>query len=171
VRTIPSVRAIRRAVVLATFTSALAIGPAAAAGPEKVPNGASTIVWEAGTLCSFEVAWDIPAVGSTLIFPVTANGDQLIRQVGPMIMTVTNTDSGAVMDLRGGVKLDLVFHADGSLDAHISGAVTAGYFPTDIGGPSMWFYRGHLHDVLTADFTAVGHTFTGNATDLCAALS
>lgn len=170
-RAIPSLRAIRRAVVLATLSSTLAIAPVAAAGPEKVPNGASTVVFDAGTLCPFEVVWDIPAVGSTLIFPVKANGDQLIRQVGPMIITVTNTDSGAAMDIRGGIKQDLVFHADGSLDVYISGAVIAGYFPTDIGGPAMWFYRGHLNDVVTADFTAVGHTFSGNATDLCAALS
>ena len=170
-RAIRSVPIIRRAVALAVLGSALAIAPAAAAGPEKVPNGASTIVWDAGVLCPFEVEWDIPAVGSTLIFPVKANGDQLIRQIGPMLTTVTNLESGASIDLRGGIKLDLIFHADGSIDANISGAVLAGYFPTDLGGPSMWFYRGHLHDVLTADFTVLGHSFSGHATDLCAALT
>ena len=170
-RAIPSVRAIRRAVVLATLTLAVAIAPVAAAGPEKVPNGASTVVFEAGVVCPFEVVWDIPAVGSTLIFPVKANGDQLIRQIGAMIIKVSNAETGASVDLRGGVKLDLVFHADGSIDVNISGSVVAGYFPADIGGPSLWFYRGHLHDVVTADFTVLGHSFSGHATDLCAALS
>ena len=167
----PSLRTIRSAVVLATLTSALAFGSAAAAGPVKTPNAANQIVWDAGVLCAFEVVWDIPAVGSTMVYPVTADGDQLVRQAGRMLTTVTNSASGASIDLKGGMKLDLVFHSDGSLDAHISGTILAGYFPTDVGGPSMWFYRGHLHDVLMADFTAVGHSFSGHATDLCAALS
>ena len=171
VRAIPTVRTIRRAVALAALGSALAIAPAAAAGPEKVPNAASTVVFEPGVVCPFGVVWDIPAVGSTLSFPVRANGDQLIRQVGPEIITITNAASGDTIHLRGGLKLDLLFHADGSLEANISGSVVAGYFPADLGGPSMWFYRGHLHDVLTADFTVLGHSFSGHATDLCAALS
>jgi hypothetical protein len=58
-----------------------------------------------------------------------------------------------------------------SVDAIISGTVVAGYFPTDVGGPSQWLFRGHLHDELDATFTATAHSFHGNATDLCAALS
>jgi hypothetical protein len=64
-----------------------------------------------------------------------------------------------------------VFHADGSLDALIRGTIVAGYYPTDVGGPSMWLFRGNLHDVIDATFTATAHSFRGNATDLCAALS
>ena len=155
-------RAIRNAVVFGTLTSALVFGSALAAGPEKVPNAASTLIWPAGQVCKFEVRWDIPAVGTTKIYPVDRNGDWLQRQAGRMLMTVSNASPGGKsIDLKGGMKLDFLFHADGSIDVNGSGSIVAAYFPADVGGPSMWLFRGRLHDVVTADFTAVSHSHTG----------
>jgi hypothetical protein len=73
--------------------------------------------------------------------------------------------------LRGGFREDLIFHADGTVDVWINGTILAAYGLPDFGGPSMWWFKGHLHDTADATFTGTSHVFVGNATDLCAALS
>jgi len=152
--------------------AALVASPAMAAGPERTPLEGFTVVWPAGMLCDFEVEWDFAAGGNELIFPEQPNGDLVVRTVGRALGTVTNLDSPEMSVLvRGGYRQDLVFHADGTIDAIINGTVVAAYFPTDVGGPSQWLFRGHLHDQLDANFTGTAHSFRGNATDLCAALT
>lgn len=163
-----------RATVAATVAMGLlllAVTPAAAAGPERSKFTAFSLDIPAGLVCDFAVHWDIDGVGNLLIFPVTSSGDQVVRTVGLSRGTITNMDTGASVAVKGGIHQDLVFHADGTIDAIISGHVVAGYLPTDVGGPSMWLFRGHVHDVVDATFTATAHSFRGNATDLCAALS
>ena len=87
------------------------------------------------------------------------------------VVRVTNFDTGEWITLSGGVRQDLIFRADGTIDVWINGTVLAAAGVPDLGGPSMWWFRGHLHDVLDATFTRTAHSFTGNATDICAALS
>jgi hypothetical protein len=146
--------------------------PALAARPEKSALEGFTATFPAGVLCEFSVEWNIAGGGNQLVFPERPNGDVVVRSVGRSRGTVTNLDSPErSVQFRGGIRQDLVFHADGTLDAIISGTVVAGYFPTDVGGPSQWLFRGHLHDELDATFTATAHSFHGNATDLCAALT
>ncbi len=94
------------------------------------------MIWPAGLLCDFEVEWDIAAGGNQLVFPEQPNGDVVVRNVGRARGTVTNLDSPDMSVLvRGGYRQDLVFHADGTIDAIINGTVIAGYFPTDVGDP------------------------------------
>lgn len=157
--------------VLTLALLALVVAPVAAAGPERSKISAWTVDFPSGTLCEFAVRWDFPADGTQLVFPVRSNGDQLVRAVGRLRGTITNVDDDRSFTLRGGYRLDLLFHADGTIDVVGSGSIVAGYFPTDVGGPSMWFFRGRFHDVVDATFTATAHSFRGNATDLCAALS
>lgn len=149
----------------------LAVTPAAAAGPERSKITAYSVDFPAGLVCDFAVNWAFDGVGNLLIFPVTSTGDQVVRQAGLSRGTITNMDTGASVAIQGGIRQDLVFHADGTIDGIMSGHVLAGYFPTDVGGPSMWLFRGHLHDEIDATFTATAHSFRGNATDMCAALS
>jgi hypothetical protein len=161
-----------RVALAAAFLTALASSPVMAAGPVRTPLEGFTIPWPAGTLCQFAVEWDIAAGGNQLVFPERPNGDVVFRSVGRALGTVTNLDSPEMSVLvRGGYRQDIVSHADGTYDAIINGTVIAGYFPTDVGGPSQWLFRGHLHDELDATFTATAHSFHGNATDLCAALT
>jgi hypothetical protein len=162
-----------RLTIAAACLLAMTASPALAAKPEKSPLEGFTVTFPAGVLCDFSVEWSIAAGGNQLVFPERRNGDVVVRSVGRARGTVTNLDSGPELSVRfrGGIRQDLVFHADGTLDAIINGTVLAGYFPTDVGGPSMWLFRGHLHDRLDATFTATAHSFSGNATDLCAALT
>ena len=81
-------------------------------------------------------------------------GDRILA-VGDL-SAVGDADVETVLDAHGRVVapgfIDPHGHSDGSV--LVDGALAS-----------------HLHDVLLADFTAVGHSFSGHATDLCAALS
>lgn len=149
----------------------VAVPGAAAAGPERSPNGTGSTTLAAGVACSFAVQWDtVMATGQTLVFPVDAHGDQLVRIVGHFETRMTNLASGSSKLYGGGNRQDLLFHANGSVSVTIDGAVIAAYFPTDVTGPSLWFYRGHLQDKLDASFTALAHAFVGKAVNICADL-
>jgi hypothetical protein len=146
--------------------------PAAAAGPDHSKVAPFSFTFDAGVVCDFAVEWDITATtDNQLVFPVEVDGDQVVRTTGRSSVIVANLDSCASIQLRGGFRQDLVFHADGSVDINGDGTILAGYFPTDIGGPGMWWFKGHLRDSADSSFTAVAHSFVGNATHLCGALS
>jgi hypothetical protein len=157
----------------AALVLTLAIAPSVqAAGPDHSKVGTWSLTLDAGVVCDFAVQWDVDATNTNqLVFPVQADGDQVVRSAGRGYATVTNLDTDESIVVMGGYRQDLVFHEDGTFDIYINGTVLAGYFPTDVGGPSMWWLKGHLHDEADSAFTAVGHDFVGNATDLCAALS
>jgi len=158
--------------LVAAMVAAVAPSAALAAGPAHQKLAPGTQSFDAGVLCDFAVTWDLKGTNDNeLDFPVQANGDQLIRLTGRELLTVTNVDSGASVLLRGGYREDVLFHADGSIDVTINGTIVAGYFPTDLGGPAMWWFKGHLQDGLDSTFTTLSHAFVGNATDLCSALS
>jgi hypothetical protein len=166
------VRALASSFVVALAALAITVSTATAAGPDhsKVPGFTAT--FPAGEVCPFTTTWDAPETNvNQLVFPVDGNGDQLVRTTGHDVTVVTNADTGASITLRGGFRQDLIFRADGTIDVWINGTVLAAAGVPDLGGPSMWWFRGHLHDVLDATFTRTAHTFTGNATDICAALS
>ena len=157
--------------ILALALVGLAAVPAAAAGPERSDIGSFSVDFPAGVLCDFAVRWEFDAGGHQLVFPVQPNGDQVVRSVGGVTGTITNLDGDRSFPIRGDARQDFVFHADGTIDVIINGTVVAGYFPTDVGGPSMWLFRGHLHDEVDGTFTATSHSVSGLATDLCAALT
>jgi hypothetical protein len=155
-----------------TLLIASTVGGAAAAGPDRSPFVNGDIDFAAGQACAFPVRWDGGiSHATTLVFPATSEGDQLVRSVGYIQTVVTNLSTGKSIDASGGVRLDLVFHADGSVTANIDGVVLAAYSPSDLIGPSMWLYRGHLHDELDGSFTQLTHEFHGRQLNLCSALS
>ena len=145
-------------------------GSAIAAAPERSKTTELIVEFPAGLVCDFAVQWKFVAGANELIFR-KANGDEVVRTAGKSRATITNLDSDASIVLNGGGRLDLIFHPDGTADIRGNGHMIAGYFPTDVGGPSMWHFRGRLADQVDATFTTVAHDFRGNATDLCAALS
>ena len=157
-------------VAFAALGAMVSTATAAAPDHSKVLGFAAT--FPAGTVCPFTVTWDVKDSNvNQLVFPVDANGDQVVRTTGHDITVVTNADTGASITLKGGFREDLIFHADGTIDVRINGTILAAYGVPDFGGPSMWWFKGHLHDTADATFTGTGHAFVGNATDLCAALS
>jgi hypothetical protein len=166
------VRAFATSFVVAFAALGAMVSTATAAAPDHFKVSASPVEFPAGTVCPFTVTWDPDDSRQNLIvFPVDANGDQVVRATGQGVTVVTNAESGKSISVRGGFRQDLIFHADGTIDARINGTILAAYGVPDFGGPSMWWFKGHLHDTLDATFTGTSHAFAGNATDLCAALS
>jgi len=164
----------RRAIapVLAIALLACTAIPAVAVAPDRSKLGPLNVDFEAGLVCDFAVRWDFVAGGNEFIYPVTPDGDQVIRQVGAIShATITNLDTGRSVTVRGGARLEYVFHADGTVDVTARGIVAAAYFAGDGVGPSMFLFRGNLRDRADATFTLTAHEFRGNATDLCAALA
>jgi hypothetical protein len=158
--------------LLAIALLASAAVPALAAAPERSKLGPLVVDFEAGLVCDFAVRWDFSAGGNEFVYPVLPNGDQVIRQVGAISQaTITNLDDGGSIKVRGGARLEYVFHADGTVDVTARGIIAAAYFAGDGFGPAMWLFRGNLHDRADATFTLIAHEFKGNATDLCAALA
>jgi hypothetical protein len=167
-----AVRVFVSSFVVAFAALAIAVPAVTAAGPEHAKTSGFAATFPAGTVCLFTATWDVKETNvNQLVFPVDANGDQVVRTAGHDVTVVTNADTGASITLSGGFRQDLIFSADGRIDVWINGAVLAAAGAPDLGGPSMWWFRGHLHDVLDATFTRTAHSFTGNATDICAALS
>ena len=165
------VRAFASSFVVAFAALGAMVSTASAAAPDHSKVLASPATFPAGTVCPFTVTWDVKESNvNQLVFPVNANGDQLVRLTGHD-NTVVTAGTGTSITLKGGFREDLLFHADGTIDVRINGTILAAYGVPDFGGPSMWWFKGHLHDTADVTFTGTSHAFVGNATDLCAALS
>jgi hypothetical protein len=152
----------------------VAVAPAAAAGGGVQVSKAEDIhvEFEAGLSCPFAVSWDtVTNHQHVLTYPVRANGDQLIRTVGPSRVRVSNVTTGEAVTVLVYGPFDLLLRASGQIDVRGVGGVIGAYFPTDVGGPNMFYFRGHLNDVVDADFNVLSHSFKGKARDLCAALA
>lgn len=139
---------------------------------ERIPAPGPS-VFDAGQACSFATEWSYPGKASLVqtTFPVRPNGDQLIRQAGVVNTKVTNLESGKSRTYVTASVQDFVFKADGTIDVTIDGRVPVAYFPTDLGGPAMYLFTGHLHDVVDSSFTLIEHHFKGQSINLCAVLS
>jgi hypothetical protein len=150
-----------------------AVSPVTAAGrPDKSPVELRLVTYEAGFICDFELRWeDLPQHSNVLVFPPDRNGDVVAHIAGQWSVSLTNLDADISKVWGGGGHLKLVFHEDGTIDIWNSGAVVAAYFPGDFGGPSMWFFKGRLHDTAGEEFLVTGHEFRGSVEDICAALA
>jgi hypothetical protein len=167
-------RALRAGLAAGLLAVALATPALAGGKPEHVRTGApDPFVFEAGLSCPFAVEWAFEVNNLTVTtFPVQANGDQLVRQTGHVMATVTNLENDRSITTNPSDRQDFLYHADGTMDVRINGRALAAYFPGDVGGPAMYLFIGHLDDTVTAsDFTVLRHSFSGTSVDLCAALS
>lgn len=167
-----SIRRFWLAVVASLLGAVVAAPSSLAAGPEHTKLESFVLTFAAGQACAFPTSWDVTAHNNNqLVFPARANGDVITRQTGTNIVTVTNLDSGASVDLRGGFGLDFIAHADGTFTIVGRGAIIGALFPTDFGGPGMWWFRGHIQDTADTGFNTLTHEVVGNVTDLCTLLA
>ena len=134
-----------------------------------------TADFPAGLACTFNLR--IECHGGNQIerdFP-DKNGN-LVRSISAgtgSALTFTNLDTGATLSLgSNGAVTNITYHSDGSSTFVTTGHNVLILFPTDVpAGPSTTLYVGRV--VFTVDssgtFTLQGHS--GQATDICAALS
>ena len=148
--------------------------PGAAAGgkPERFPVGDQHVTYPAGFLCPFAVKID--AASHSLkgkAFPVAKNGDQTVKITGTGIVTVTNLATGELVNLRTSFRQVFTFHADTTVTVHTSGSILIAFYPVDVGGPGLFYFKGHTHQETLADFTFLEHEATGVQRDMCAELA
>jgi hypothetical protein len=148
--------------VLSVLVSTAALAPGASAAPpqrEPVPGG--VISEPAGAVCDFPI--DINPL--KLREELTFFSDGRIRVTGVAIVEVTNVDTGR----------SIVINSSGPswLDRNTGqGPQLFFLFPTDVGGPGIYLYRGNV--TYTRDdegnFTSISATGTRSG-NLCEALA
>lgn len=136
------------------------------------------------------VVIDIPAGVACADFGVrvTIEGEQLVNRVfvdrdgnvvrilsagtGPTL-TLTNLSSGATFTTKSnGSVARTVFNSDGSQTVTLSGHNVLILFPTDVpAGPSSTLYAGRVAFTIDANEVFTVLQASGQATDICAALS
>jgi hypothetical protein len=151
----------------------LVAGPAAAGGkPQHFLITDYSFSYPAGLTCSFAVSVAVETSGlRQTFFPVQANGDQVMQINGHSKVTLTNATSGKSVAVGTGGRANFTQYADGSYAIDITGSVVGGYFPTDVGGPGLFYFVGHLQDTADSSFNILTHQTTGTVQDLCAALA
>src|SRR5436309_2147421 len=159
----------------------LMAAPAGATGPIREPYGPGSAggsvagTYPAGVACPFAVSFEIVAGGTGHQWTFfDQNGDlaRIHNHVGASTWVITNLDSGASHTLRlPAGNGTITFAPDGTITVTITGGAIGFNAPTDTPpGPFSLTNVGHLVFVVAPDGTGTLH-ISGNATDLCAAVS
>lgn len=159
-------------------SSAPAATPAATTDAATAPGGwqryhAQSFTTAAGDLCRFvlhsEVLFDQEYVRTTETF---ANGKPRTQEfVGPLVVRVTNRESGraVVRDLSGRAIVE--YGRDGSFDFRLQGPAAVGFHPGDSLRPGYYVLRGEHVVRFAADGTRTVLVDSGTEENLCRTLS
>ena len=169
------VRRFRRAGMLAVGVLALSmvVAPATFAGkPDSSPSVDEPFTVDG--VCTNEVAFSNTTIkGTDSLFDVKRNGSQRWMTRGMAVSLATDLHTGATYGMKGGFHFTVKWAADGSYRVDATGSdILAWYFPGDDSelGPGLWDISGHATEYYAADDTFLRATFSGRATDVCAAL-
>jgi hypothetical protein len=136
-----------------------------------LPNG--PISFPAGQACSF------PLLGTVVVnkevsktFPPEANGDVLVKISGRLVFDLTNGNTNKTIEENLSGPGTEVFHTDGSVTFTGLGRSLFVFTPTDIpAGPMTFIYSGQTVETITPSGQSILLSQSGNAEDVCAALS
>ena len=150
--------------------------PALAARPTHSPSEIlDPLVLPAGTACDFGVT-----IGTTVLSAKTSvweDADGTVRQVNRgFTVGYAESDEGRRSTHRGGFRIELVFHPDGSVDAIGNGFLFSWYLAGDpvvgLAGPGAYVVKGHLTESYAPDASLVAARFYGGkVVDLCDTLA
>jgi hypothetical protein len=134
---------------------------AAAAPPQRDPVPGGVITEPAGAVCDFPIA----ITPLKLREKVTSFSDGRVRLTGVAIVEVSNVDNGRSIVINSS--------GPGWLDRNnVQGGQLFFLFPSDVGGPGIYLYRGNV--TFTRDdagnFTSITATGTRSG-NLCAAIT
>jgi hypothetical protein len=159
----------------ARLVRATTFGLAVVLGPVSIAN-AATVVFPAGTACTFDVSVDITG-GSTVQRVFKDKNGNVVRMLFAGLgsqLTFTNVQSGTTLALKANGSVTQVTNNPDNTSTY----VTTGHnvlilFPTDVpAGPSTTLYVGQV--VFTIDNISGVFTLqrtSGKSADICAALS
>ena len=150
-----------------TLASAAFADARFAENPVRVPffsGGEPFVLPTDSGVCSFDVLVAFPLAREHAIVFVNPDGSGQLRITGSVTMTTTNVETGTSMTFNVGGPEILMFDSEGlssftSFEGH---TFIAGPFPP-IQDSGFYVYTGHID--------AVNRTWTGNRTDVCAALA
>ena len=159
----------------ANLLASLALAPAALAGkPVTGPSANVPYVFAAGAPCTNAVVFENTSINSRdSAFDPSRDGSWRLLARGSAVSQVVDQETGAVYAMRGGYRFLVTFAPDGSFRVDGDGTdIIAWYFPGDDSdlGPGLWDTDGHVTEWYAADGTFLKATFSGHATDICAAL-
>ena len=163
-----------RALSAAAIAAVLVPAGALAAPPTHSVSPNLPIEFPAGTVCADTIRFENLSLNAKdTAFAPGPSGSQRILTRGSGVSRVTNLDSGATYDMRGGFRIQLTFGADGSLRADATGTdFIAYYFEGDpsVIGAGLFRVSGHLTEWYGPDGSYLGNAVHGNAVNLCDAL-
>jgi hypothetical protein len=141
--------------------------------PTRSPLPDAPFSFAAGVACTF------PLIGTVVenkevsnTFPTEPNGDVVTHIAGRLVMDITNGNTNKSIEVNISGPGTIVTHVDGSVTFTGLGRSLFFFTPTSIPvGPITFIYSGKT----VVDFTASGQATlisqSGNAQDVCAALS
>ena len=107
------------------------------------------------------------------VFDPARDGSFRILSRGSAVSRAVDQETGAVYPHARRLSFITTFAADGSVRVDATGTdIIAWYFPGDDSelGPGMWDINGHVTEWYAPDGSFIKATFSGHATDICAAL-
>jgi|GEM_PF-4062726 len=169
----------RRSVsVFAIVVALLLMGasPAFAAKPTHSPSEVlEPLELPAGTACEFGITLVTTDLKAKTSIWEDADGTVRILDRG-FAAGYAESDEGRRTTHRGGYRIEVVIHPDGSLDFSGSGTLFAWYFAGDaivgLAAPGAYAVKGHLTESYAPDGSLIAARFYGgNVIDLCDVLA
>jgi hypothetical protein len=153
----------------------IAVPVAIAAPPQHSPADNPVTVFAPGEVCADGIRFEnFTLRARQTVFPSAADGSSRMLVRGMGVSRVTDLTTLATYDFTGGFQFNLTFAADGSfrVDAHGRDYVVW-YLPGDDSelGAGLFQINGHATEWYAADGAFIRATYSGKATDLCAALA
>jgi hypothetical protein len=102
-------------------------------------------------------------------FPALPDGTVRLKDRGAARSTVTDLETGASVEAKGGSRLAFRNLPDGTLVVDGTGSLLVWYFegdPSEL-APGVYLVNGHARETYAPDGTLVGATFDGRARNLC----
>jgi hypothetical protein len=163
-----------RLLLACMMTAAMAFAaPAIAGRPIPLPPPDSPQIWAEGQACAFPLTIDLSGSKYHLLPFVDRDGNvRLIIDGKGSLMTVTNTDTGAMLTLKAyGFSVQETYDGEGMILDTITGHVMVINYPRPDSDVWTRLYVGKL--VMSTDpnthFSDLV-SFSGKVTDICAAL-
>jgi hypothetical protein len=167
-------RTVARGALIAALTLLVAAPAALAGKPVTGPSANFPYAFPAGAPCTNPVVFENTSINSRdSAFDPARDGSWRLLTRGSAVSRAVDQITGAVYWMRGGYRFLATFAPDGSFRVDADGTdIIAWYYPGDDSelGPGLWDTDGHVTEWYDPNGAFIKATFSGHATNICAAL-